>query len=220
MNKIKILFSIIERGKGKEYIEKLSQQRISFHIQSIGHGTAPSGMRDIFGLVNNEKDIVISFASEQATAAFINAQGRVDAKKTYYGGLAMVCGLSAINRIAAEIFTYKDLDTYKGDLTMENESKYNLILIAVNQGYSEEVMKVAKKAGATGGTIIRGRLAGTERLEQFDDIQVEEEREIISILAPLSSCKEIMDSVNIEFGISSKAKGIICALPVEKAFKI
>ena len=103
---------------------------------------------------------------------------------------------------------------------MENEVKYNLIFISVNQGYSETVMKTAKKAGATGGTVMRGRLAGSELLEGYDETEVTEEREIISILAPVSVCKEIMENVNAEFGLSSKAKGTVFALPVEKAFKI
>lgn len=220
MNKVKMLFSIIERGKGREFIEKLNEHNIKFHIQSNGHGTAPSEMKDIFGLVSSEKDIIFSFASEQAVSNFVGLQSRIDGMKTYYGGLVMVSRLTAINRIAAEIFTHGDSETEKGDTKMENENKYNLILITVNQGYSEEVMQIAKKAGATGGTIIRGRLAGVERLEQFDEIKVEEEREIISILAPIKNCKEIMDNVNDEFGISSKAKGIVCALPIEKAFKV
>ena len=103
---------------------------------------------------------------------------------------------------------------------MDNERKYEMIFISVNQGYSEEVMKTAKKAGATGGTVMRGRLAGLERLDGYGDEEASEEREIISILAPVASRKEIMESVNAEFGLSTKAKGTVCAVPVEKAFKI
>lgn len=221
MNKVKVLLSIIERGKGKEYIEMLNAQNVKFNLQTVGHGTAPSEMKDIFGLVSNEKDVVFSFAPESALALFASQQGQVVGKKTSYGGLAIVIRLTAIGRITAEIIHRGAGNTDRGGVKdMENEAKYNLIFISVNQGYSETVMKTAKKAGATGGTVMRGRLAGLELLEGYDETEVTEEREIISILAPVSVCKEIMDSVNAEFGLSSKAKGTVFALPVEKAFKI
>ena len=70
MNKIKVLLSIIERGKGSEYIESLNAQNVKFNLQTVGHGTAPSEMKDIFGLVNSEKDVVFSFAPEATLAAF------------------------------------------------------------------------------------------------------------------------------------------------------
>ena len=221
MNKIKVLLSIIERGKGSEYIENLNAQNVKFNLQTVGHGTAPSEMKDIFGLVNSEKDVVFSFASETAIAAFASQQGQVVGKKTSYGGLAIVTRLTAINRITAEIISRNAGNTDKGGVKdMDGEVKYNLIFISVNQGYSEMVMKTAKKAGATGGTVMRGRLAGQELLEGYDETEVTEEREIISILAPVGVCKEIMENVNAEFGLSSKAKGTVFALPVEKAFKI
>ena len=46
MNKVKVLLSIIERGKGKEYIENLKAQNVKFNLQTVGHGTAPSEMKD------------------------------------------------------------------------------------------------------------------------------------------------------------------------------
>lgn len=221
MNKLKFLFSIIERGKAKEYIKKLKEFKMDFHIQCIGRGTAPSEMKDIFGLVNIEKDVIFSIATKQSTNAFVSSFGKVEGGKKYFAGLAMVTSISAINRIVGEIISRGGvLNTEKGATIMENENKYNLILITVNQGYAEDVMKVAKKAGATGGTIMRGRLSDAENLEQYGEEIVDEEREIISILAPISTCKDIMESVNAEYGISSIAKGTVCALPIEKAIKI
>ena len=63
-------------------------------------------------------------------------------------------------------------------------------------------------------------LSEKDKTQTTEETEVTEEREIISILAPVSVCKEIMENVNAEFGLSSKAKGTVFALPVEKAFKI
>ena len=221
MNKLKFIYSIIERGKAKEYIKKLNELKIDFHIQSVGRGTAPSEMKDIVGLVNIEKDIIFSIATKQSTNAFVSAFNKIVGGKKYFGGLAMVTSVSAINRIVGELISRSGvISTEKGVMVMENENKYNLILITVNQGYADDVMKVAKKAGATGGTIMRGRLSDAEKLGQYGEEVVDEEREIISILAPIATCKDIMESVNSEYGFNTSAKGTVCALPIEKAVKI
>ena len=67
---------------------------------------------------------------------------------------------------------------------------------------------------------MRGRLAELELLQAGGEGETLEEREIISILAPKTTAKEIMDSVNAEFGLATKAKGTVIALPVDKAFRI
>ena len=46
------------------------------------------------------------------------------------------------------------------------------------------------------------------------------EREILAILAPDSIRDLVMEDVNREFGLRSEAGGILCSLPVDKAFKI
>ena len=103
---------------------------------------------------------------------------------------------------------------------MQSDNKFHYIIISVNQGYSDQVMQTAKKAGATGGTVIRGRMAGAEKLAQFGDLDVQDEKEIIMILAPVNISDQILGDINQEYGMKTPAQGMVCALPVEKAFKI
>lgn len=102
---------------------------------------------------------------------------------------------------------------------MSNDRKYHLIVVTVNQGYTDQVMQTARKAGATGGTVIRARLTNPE-MEQFGDVDVQEEKEIVTILASSSISGRIMEDVNREWGLRSEAKGMVCALPVDSAFKV
>ncbi len=227
MERMKILFSILERGRGKSYLEFLKGKQIHFHFQTVGVGTAPSEMMDIFGLGTNDKDILISLATESTVNGFLQEFGQSFSGVSGYRGLTMVTSLSAINRITAEIVTRMSADTVeKGDTAMtkkeskNQESKYSLLLISVNQGYTDRVMQTARQAGATGGTVIRARLANAELIEPFVDSPMEEEREIITILVSDKICSSIMNQVNAEFGMNTEARGTLCAIPVEKAFKI
>lgn len=221
-DRIVMMISIISRGKGKAYIEMLNGKNIRLHLQCVGHGTAPSDMMDIFGLSSNDKDIVISLAATRTVEAFSEELEKPLDSNASYGGLLVIMPLSAINRLPAEIlFRISQATSEKGAIsTMNNDRKYHYIFISVNQGYTDQVMQTAKKAGATGGTVIRGRMAGGERLAQFGEIDVQDEKEIIMILAPVGISNQILQDVNREYGMKTPAQGMVCALPVEKAFKI
>lgn len=219
-----MVLSVILRGKGKQYREMLESRGIHFHLQTVGFGTAPSEMMDIFGLGSNDKDIVVSIAPRAQVSALATDLAKSLDTTPRYGGLMTIFSLDAINRLSAEILSRSVAEnTEKGaDTEMKSEFEHKMIMVTVNQGYTDQVMQTAKRAGATGGTILRARLAGSERLQQFDEPGMEqgEEKEIILILAPASNAGEIMNEVNREHGLKTEAKGVVCAVPVEHALKI
>ena len=219
-----MVLSVILRGKGKMYCEMLEKRGIHFHLQTVGFGTAPSEMMDIFGLGSNDKDIVISIAPRSQIRPLAADLAKSLDTTPRYGGLMTIFSLSAINRLSAEILARRANEIAdKGvDSEMKSGFEHKMIMITVNQGYTDPVMQTAKRAGATGGTVLRARLAGMERLQQFDEpgMEQEEEKEILLILAPASKASEIMNEVNREHGLKTEAKGIVCAVPVEQALKI
>lgn len=222
-SRIMMLYSVIGRGKGKEYKEMLNAKNIRSHIQMAAFGTAPSEMMDIFGLGSNDKDVVISFAPQEAVRAFTTELGKNISTNTSYGGIVMSLPIAAINRISAEIINrVSGINNANGEETMteENKFKQQLILIVVNQGFTDQVMQTAKRAGAMGGTVLRGRFTGNEGFAQFGEIDIQEEKEIISILAPATTAAQVMNEVNRLHGAKTEAHGMVIALPVEKAYKV
>lgn len=220
--RIMMLISITERGSGRQLVEFLQERKIDLHCRCSGSGTAPSEMMDFLGLGSTDKDIVISFATQSAMRLLANEMSS-DLNVLGRGrGIMMMFSPQAINQLTAAIIARRtgELAVTEGSDTMKSEYKHSLIFIAVKQGYTEQVMQVARKAGATGGTVIRARLAGAENPEQFHGVTLQEEREIVAILAGDTIRDQIMEDVNREFGLRSKAQGIIGALPVDKAFKI
>lgn len=221
--RIVMMMSILGRGKGKAYISMLNGKNIKYHMQSVGFGTASSEMMDILGLVSNDKDVVISFATKKTAEDFINEYSKSLDTTAKFGGIMMLIPFAAINRLTSELISRADKNnTEKGNESeMKNEYKHFVIFITVNQGYSDEVMQTAKKAGSTGGTVLRARLAGDEKFEDLGDAEsMSEDKEIIAILAPENTASQIMEAVNKEFGLMTKARGIVCSVPVERALKI
>ena len=216
-----LLLSIVERGKGQKLIKELENINIRINFQSVGFGTAPTEMMDIFWLGSNDKDVIISLGAEDVVKNMLANFGNIFVSHSKYGGLMIVLKTSAASRLLTEILDFNsDKNLEKGDGTMKNEHHNNLIIISVNEGFCDDVMHVAKKAGATGGTVIKGRLAEFEQFAELGKNEMDGEREILCILAPLKTSEQIMNDVNKEFGLTSKANGILFAIPTEKAFKI
>lgn len=219
--KIMVLLSIVEQGKGKKLIKELRDLQIRINFQTFGFGTAPTETMDIFGIGTKDKDIIISLGGESIIKDMMSNFGETFQSHSKYGGLMIVLDVSAASRFLTEISNLNPIqNSEKEAAKMQNEHHNNLIVISVNEGYREDVMHVARKAGATGGTVIKGRLADIEQFAEFVNTKVDGEREMICILAPQKSCQQIMENVNREFGLTSPANGIIFALPTEKAFKI
>ncbi|MBQ8545483.1 MAG: hypothetical protein IJ437_00905 [Clostridia bacterium] len=220
-SRIVMLLSIIRRGKGAQYIKMLQENDIVLHYQCVGEGTAPSEMLDILGFGSSEKDIMISFATRDTANRMAKSLNKNLGTSLGYQGLFMIIPTSAFSRISSEIIKKNSNDYTKGGgEAMHSEYKYSLIMISVNRGYTDAVMQTAKKAGATGGTIIKARLAESQIVEAYANTKLDEEKEIVTILAPDSIRNQILEDVNNEFGLKSEAQGVVLSVPVDKVFKI
>ncbi|MGN1344153.1 MAG: hypothetical protein ACI4U3_06195 [Traorella sp.] len=220
MKAIMMILSIVESPRGKKLIEKLISKNIILHFQTLGYGTAPTEMMDIFGIGSERKDVLLSFANEDIIQdLMINFQENFSSYSKYKGYM-MIIRLSSMNRLTATILNQHEKITNEGEEKMKNQHHQTLIMISINEGISDEVMEVARKYGASGGTIIKGRLSNIDKLSELTSIQFQEERELIFILAPTKTSHEIMENVNQHFGLNSKAQQILWSIPVEKTYKI
>ena len=221
IERVRALLAITQRGHGKRLVDFMSKKGVGYNLRCRGLGTASSEMMDLLGLGNNDKDIMLSFGTYKAIDNLCGEFSKTIGTRGSYGGIAMVISPVAFSRITAEIIKRNSNGIVKGDgNNMHSEFEYSLILISVNRGYTDEVMQTAKKSGATGGTIIKARLAEAQEIEAYANTKLDEEKEIVTILAPNSIRNQILEEVNNKFGLKSEAQGTVLALPVDKVFKI
>jgi sarcosine oxidase gamma subunit len=93
--------------------------------------------------------------------------------------------------------------------------KQDLIISVINHGYSDEFMASARNAGATGGTVISARGVAHKGPVKFFGISVQDEKEIILIVAARAKRTAIMQAVSQSHGVNTKAGGIVFSLPVD-----
>ncbi len=215
-----LLLTITKRGEGSFIVNSLNSHGIVWHLRAVGQGTASSEMMDILGIGSRDKDIVVSLAARRAAESFtMELESNPTLGRGH--GIMMVIPLSAINNLTAVLASRaaSKLSVQEADITMKNEYKHSLVLIAVNRGYADEVMQAARKAGATGGTVIKANLADNESGELLG-ITLEEERDIVAIMVPDTIRDTLMENVNRELGMRSDAQAIICSVGVDKAMRI
>lgn len=219
MERIMLLLTITKRGEGAKIIDTLNSHCITWHLRSVGQGTASSETMDILGLGSRDKDIIISLAAKRAAEQFA-AELESDPTRRGGYGIMMIVPLTAINNLTATMVTRAaESINLQEDNAMKNEYKHSLVLVAANRGCSDEVMRVARGAGATGGTVIRANLADNEAAELLG-IKLEEEREVIAILVPDTIRDRVMEDINRELGLRTDTQAILCSLGVDKAMRI
>lgn len=214
----KLLVTIVERGKGKEIMKLYTGEGVNYHYQTIGHGTATSEIMDILGLDSKDKDIIISFSPESLIDELIykmsdELRGVVDTKGILFD--LKLTGVSNMLAAALSITAQKNNNGGKEMSEKLSESKYSLILISVNQGYTENVLDTARKHGARGGTVVRARWSGDKEFENHHGITFQREKEIIAIVVPNDIRSQIMDAVNEEYGLKSEACAVVCCTKVD-----
>lgn len=224
--KIKGIVTIAERGSGNLVARLFEENRIYYHYQCSGHGTASSELLDVLGIGTGERDIVISLGTEERVDSLVDAINEDLLHRIPSHGLVFTLPVEGINNMVAASLSYLDGDlSGKEEKKMEQEQKesmhrYSLILVTVNQGHTDIVMNTAKEAGARGGTIIRARWNGSEEAEQFYGITLQGEKEILAILASTECRNAIMEKINEKHGIRTDAGAVICSLPVEHLLRL
>ena len=215
------IVAFVDRGASSKLIRILGSYDAFFNTVCMGQGTASSEILDILGLENSEKDVVISVTSEPTAKNVMKhlsdqLSGNVGSK-----GIAFRLRLSAAPNLLVKALEIKTNKSATEETTVNKESaKYSLILIAVNQGFTDEVINAAKKAGARGGTLIRARQVINEETESLFGSGFTPEREIIAILTPADARNAIMEAINEDFGIRSEAGATVISLPVEDVAKL
>lgn len=96
-------------------------------------------------------------------------------------------------------------------------SQYDLIVTIINRGHADDTMAVAKKAGATGGTILNGRGTIKEDAAKFFGISLHAEKEMIFIVSKNETKAAIMQAIIQESSKSEESKCVVFSLPVDNA---
>ncbi|MBQ7136519.1 MAG: P-II family nitrogen regulator [Bacilli bacterium] len=215
MVNIKFLFAILNSNPKSKIKSIFDKNKVNLKVVTHGIGTASPSVLDYFGLVETKKDIymaVIPDYLENKILNNLNKEFKIDAPGT---GIAFTVPISSSNKFISQPFE-KDANT-KEVAKMTREKKYHLVITIVVEGHLEQVMNAAKRVGASGGTVIRGRGLGNKEAVKLFGFEIEPGRELVLNVVEDSIKNKVMEEITKEVGIKTPGKGVCIALPVDSA---
>ncbi len=214
MSKIYMMVTIANRGIGSRMLSFYRENGLPVILSTLGAGTANSDVLDYFGLEATEKTVMAAVVTRETWRLLkrgLQKKMNIDVPGT---GIAFIIPFSSIGGKKALQFLTDCQNFEKEEETVLKETEYELIIVILNQGYSNTVMDAAREKGAGGGTVIHAKGTGMEKAEQFLGVSIAAEKEMIFIVTKTKGKNEIMKAIMEKAGMNSKAKSIVFSLPV------
>jgi nitrogen regulatory protein PII len=225
--RLKALFLIVDWDRLNVITEVFEKENCLLSFVCNGNGTASSEIIDLLGIGATVKAVFFCLAQSADTSHIVQEVRRALGARSAGAGIAFSVPLGGVT---ARIFTMFEESALQADdkapaAEEDQEMKAieinnGMIISILNRGNSEAFMVEARKAGARGGTVISARGISQEVMKKFFGISLQDEKEIIIILADKDLVVPIMDAVKSNFGPSSKAAGVIFSLPVDRVMSL
>jgi len=214
MSELYMLVSITDRNLTKRFTNFYREQGMDVSMITVGRGTAASEILDYFGLEGSEKSVffhVVTGEKWKELKIGLRRKLQIDVPGI---GIAFTIPLSSIGGKKALNYLTCGQEFVKGEESTLKETKYELLVVIANQGYTELVMDAARRVHAAGGTVIHAKGTGTDRAEKFMGVTLVPEKEMVFIVVNKERKNDIMRAIMDEAGLESKARSIVFSLPV------
>ena len=209
-----LMMTVTSRSRMPDFIRMYRDKGLETHVLSLGHGTAGKKYMRMLALDETEKMVCLTVVTGRKWREVKKAMSvrlRIEAPGV---GIAYVMPLSAMGGKRELMFLTDGQDYRKGEESTLKGTEQELLIVISNQGYSQQVMDAALKAGSRGGTVIHARGTGQEKAERFLGISLASEKDIVLIVTPAEKKAEMMQTIMREAGPETRAKAIVFSLPV------
>ena len=213
MVNIKLLFIILDEGYDKKIKNLLNKFGIKIKTVSNARGTASLSVLNYFGLTETEKEVFLAVIPDYLSEELLLKINDAFKLNTIGKGIAFTVRILSSNKFISKSFPKEK----RSESLMTKQKKYHLVVTIVSEGYLEQVMKAAKKAGSSGGTAIKGRGLNESKRAKILGFDIEPERDIVLNLVTEEDKTKVMEAITKEVGIKTKALGICISLPVDEA---
>lgn len=214
MSELFMMAAIINRSHTGKFADFYRENGVSVNFITLGKGTAGSEILDYFGLEDTEKSVIFSIVTKQTWKKIkhgLQSKMRIDVPGT---GIAFIVPMSSIGGKKQLQFLTGSQEFEKEEESTLKDTKYELLIVIANQGYTELIVNAARKANAGGGTVIHAKGTGMEGAEKFFGVTLAAEKEIVFIVVKTELKNGIMKAIMEEAGMNSKVKSIVFSLPV------
>lgn len=208
------MVTIIDRNQSRKFLSFYRNYGISVVLSTLGHGTAASNVLNYFSLEATQKAVLCAVVTDtvwNAVKKGLETIMQIDIPGT---GVAFVVPVSSVGGKRQLQFITSGIPFTKGEESVLKDTKYELLVVVANQGYTETIMEAARRGKAAGGTMIHAKGTGMEGAEKFLGVSLAAEKELIFIVVRREQKNEVMSAIMEDAGIETRAGAIVFSVPV------
>ena len=157
----RVLLTITREEDEEKLLEIYDSMHLPICFLGRGQGTAPSELLDIFGLRGTGRLLTACILPKFMVPSALEALHQKLSFRQRGGGIAITVPVSGMQNHVMQMLNEEARNAIqqqeKGDeAQMKEKSEFSLIWVSVASGYSDDVVDVARAAGARGGTVMKG----------------------------------------------------------------
>lgn len=209
---LNFVISVVDRERADSMNKLYKELDLPLTVTILGRGTATGEQLATLGLVASEKSVITTVADREKTQQLMK-----NAKRRLFidipgNGIMMSIPLKSVGGGRTLAYFMNSAQESKGAPNMNFD--HELILVILNQSYTDDVMIAARDAGAGGGTVVHAKGIGAKYTQKFFEVSLSNEKEIILIAAKSSKKAEIMKAIVEKAGPDTPAGAIVFSLPI------
>ncbi len=182
-----MLLTIVKKGAAEKVMASYRAAGAPGGTIINARGTATNAIMAMLGLGDSHKEILVNLINVEDKGKMLSAAAGTKAK-------------GVVAAIEEE--------------TENMSAKWQLIEVISADGMSEDIMAVARKAGAEGGTVITARGTSTEDDVKFFGAPLVPEKEVLLIVAETEKAEKVVAAIGEMKQLRRKGMGIMFTLPV------
>lgn len=182
------MIAIVRKGQAKDLMAAARKAGAPGGTICLAKGTASSTILAALGIGDTKQEVLTSVIDSNKADSIIEAIQSVKAK-----GVVMI------------IDSMEESDM---------NSDWVLIEVICEDGYSEDIMATARKAGAEGGTVINAHGTSTEDDVKFFGAPLIPEKEILMIVISKDKAEAVLKAIKNMETLKKKGMGIVFSIPV------
>ena len=215
------MITITDRNQSQKFLSFYKTYGIEIVLSTLGKGTAASEILNDFGLEATQKAVLLSVVTGKVWSAVQKGLQTIMLIDIPGTGIAFTMPLSSIGGKRQLEFLTNGQPFQKGEESVLKDTKYELLVVIANQGYTEQIMAAARRENAGGGTVIHAKKVPKARkgsfqhgAEKFLGVSLASEKELVLIVVKHADKNNVMTAIMQEAGLETKAKAIVFSLPV------
>lgn len=215
MQNLYLFLSIVKRTDADQFAKFYLDHGAAPIYSSLCQGTARSETLNLMGLERSEKVLMQSIVTHNKMYELkdgLTHQMQIDLPDR---GIALAIPLQSLasRKVLSHIIKNEAEQNVTPKNIYERKIAMELIISVCAKGHTDEIMKAARAAGASGGTVMKAKGTAAQGTDTFFGMSITDEKEITYIVARKEQRSDIMQAI-ASYTYADNAHPIVFSLPV------